>query len=152
MVLAGALGGPKPAGQEARKDILTYKLLVQPGDLRINRMPSGSPKLYKQSFTFTVSNPTRPTFTGHAPTAQLHDIVVCRKTGAAREEVWRWSTDKMFAQVVTPVDINPGKSWETKADWEFRATDVKDGDYVATASFMPSKGTADAMFKIASGQ
>jgi hypothetical protein len=34
----------------------------------------------------------------------------------------------------TPVDIDPGKSWETKADWEFSATDLKDGDYVDRGS------------------
>jgi hypothetical protein len=34
----------------------------------------------------------------------------------------------------TPVDIDPGKSWETKADSEFSATDLKDGDYVDRGS------------------
>jgi intracellular proteinase inhibitor BsuPI len=136
----------------AQKDFLKYKLTATPAKVVVNRMPPIPATKYTESFAFAVSNPTRTDFTGQAPTSQLYDVIVSRVVGGKREEVWRWSAGQVFAQVLTPVKIEAGKSWQQTARWEFTANDVTDGDYVAVANYIPTGGKAETKFKITSTQ
>ncbi len=49
------------------------------------------------------------------PTSQSYDFVVV--AGAGRE-VWRWSTGRMFAQMLTEVTLAPGESKTFSETWD----------------------------------
>lgn len=47
------------------------------------------------------------------PSSQIYDFVV-RRQG---QEIWRWSSDKMFAMVLTELKLNPGESRTYHETW-----------------------------------
>lgn len=47
------------------------------------------------------------------PSSQIYDFVV-RQQG---QEIWRWSSDKMFAMVLTELKLNPGESRTYHETW-----------------------------------
>jgi len=132
-------------------DFLKYQLLAQPGDLTVDQMPGPSPKTYQEEFTFKVSNPTRTDFNGKAPTTQTFDVEVFFVAVDKPMSVWKWSKGKMFGQIVTPVSIPAGQSWQPdeKVVWSFKANEVKQGKYFAVGTFVPTGNkTAKASFTI----
>jgi hypothetical protein len=58
--------------------------------------------------TNTSGTPLEITF----PTSQRYDFVVTREDGV---ELWRWSADRAFAQVVTEARLEPGETWSMEA-------------------------------------
>lgn len=68
-------------------------------------------------------------------TAQRYDFAVETADG---RELWRWSSDRAFAQVVTEAELEPGETWSMEATWE---PEVEPGTYEAvgwlTASDFP---------------
>ena len=49
-------------------------------------------------------------------------------------QVWVWSEDKMFAQVLTDFTLGPGESREMVWDWDQRVRDSNTGEYSQIAS------------------
>jgi hypothetical protein len=49
------------------------------------------------------------------PTSQTHDCIVQAGKGG---EVWRWSSGRMFAQVITELTFAPGESRSFTATWD----------------------------------
>jgi len=77
-------------------------------------------------FRFTVVN------AGDTP-VELTFRDACRADFAVHEdgeEVWRYSDDRMFAQVVTDADLQPGETAAFEETWP----DPAPGDYTAEAT------------------
>jgi len=128
---------------------LTYSLAAQPGDLTVDQVPGPGPaKKYSEDFTLTITNTSDTDYEGEAPTCQLLDVEIFREVASGDKSVWKWSNGMMFCQMVTPVVIPAGLSWQGKATWSFMATDVKDGKYKAVATFIPSSTTTAKLFEI----
>jgi hypothetical protein len=49
------------------------------------------------------------------PSSQRYDFVVETMAG---ERVWQWSSDMMFAQVISEASLEPGETWAFDATWE----------------------------------
>lgn len=150
LVLSLPLGLPLDFGGQKSADLLKYSLSAAPGNIQLDRMPGPGPaRSYQETFTFTVTNPTRTDYAGTAPSCKTFDVEVV-PISAADQPVWTWSKGRFFCQSVTPVPIAAGKSWQKSVVWKFTTADVKDGKYRATATFVPTNGTAAADFEITS--
>ncbi len=66
--------------------------------------------------------------------AQRFDIVI--KEG--ENEVWRWSSDKMFAMVTENVVVKPGKKKTYKATWKIETATPGEYDVIGTITSQPS--------------
>jgi hypothetical protein len=73
-----------------------------------------------------VTNATDDAIDFTFPTSQRYDFVV---TDAAGREVWRWSAERAFLQVVTEAQLEPGETWTMEATWP---TGQESGSYLAT--------------------
>jgi hypothetical protein len=51
------------------------------------------------------------------PTARTHDFAVADAGG---REVWRWSHGRLFAQMLTQIELAPGESRRFAAEWDPR--------------------------------
>jgi hypothetical protein len=77
--------------------------------------PSYTPKELVR-MTLTVTNRSQESFHAGFRSAQSYDFIV--KEG--EREVWRWSSDRMFAQMLQDVQIEPGKTLSYKETWDQR--------------------------------
>lgn len=83
------------------------------------------------------SAPVSVTFTS----GQRFDLVVRRPRG---DEVWRWSHDKAFIQVIETVTLKPGDILAYQVAWDqqdYQGRRVDSGSYQAVAVFMGRVGT-----------
>ena len=64
--------------------------------------------------TLHVTNPTTAAVRLEFPSAQRYDFAVLTTGG---EEVWRWSADQMFAQVVGTETVPPSGTLRYRAEW-----------------------------------
>jgi hypothetical protein len=126
---------------------LKFKVEPKPATLTVDRQPVT--RKATEEFTLIVRNESRSDFRGQTHTGQLFDFVVHLK-GQPGTVSWRYSDGKVFPQMITPVEIDAGKAWERKADWEFAISGVTDGHYTVIATFMATKETATADFEIKS--
>jgi hypothetical protein len=67
------------------------------------------------ALTLTVTNTESKPVTYQLPSSQAFDFVAFHQKGA---EVWRWSQGKVFAQVITPLTIDPAKSRIFTVSWD----------------------------------
>ena len=58
-------------------------------------------------FTLTLSNSSARAATLHCKDAQRFDLTIVDRSG---QQIWRWSEDQMFAQMLSEETIRPGKS------------------------------------------
>jgi hypothetical protein len=140
------LGSQNASTQEVKPDILKYSLAVKPGNLQVDKMPGpGKPKSYKESLIFTITNTTRTDYSAQLPDCKTFEVVIATvdNPGTAVAHV-----PAAYCHIVTNVKIAAGKSRVEKAVWDFTAADVKEGKYVATATFTSTKGTATTEFEI----
>ncbi len=126
---------------------LKYEVEPKPATLTVDRMPVTGKAT--EEFILIVRNESRSDFRGETHTGQLFDFVVHPK-GQPGTVVWRYSDGKRFPQMITPVEIDAGKTWERNADWEFAVSGIKDGHYTVVGTFMATKETATAHFEIKS--
>lgn len=66
-------------------------------------------------FVLHLTNSTNQPIRLEFPSSQRYDFVVRTPDGA---EVWRWSADQMFAQMLSEESIPPGGSREFTAPWQ----------------------------------
>jgi hypothetical protein len=87
-----------------------------------------SENLIPVTFTLTVTNPSaEPVFLCFTSTMK-YDFIVS-KSG---REVWRWSSGKMFAQVLLETALNPEETLQFSQSWEhkdFEDAGMHPGDY-----------------------
>jgi Intracellular proteinase inhibitor len=144
------VSAPTKAGVD-ESDLLKYTLTVKPGDLTVDRIPSPTPKSYKETFSFLVNNPRKSDYKGSAPTCQTFDVEVFLEGSGSEISVWKWSAGMYFCQSVTPVQIPADESWRQTVVWEFTTSQISDGKYRAVATFVPSGNkTASVNFQITS--
>jgi len=87
------------------------------------------------TFKFAVTNPTNSAIHFDFDTAQQFDITVTDPHGV---ESWRWSQDRVFAQMLTAIDLKPGQSKVYTATWNtVDARALPAGTYTATAKLTP---------------
>lgn len=89
-------------------------------------------------FTLTVRNPTQNALIFTRPTSQEYDFIV-RTSGGA--EVWRWSHDRAFLQVIETTTFLPGQARTFTETWEQRDNNgqqVVAGTYAVTGVFTSS--------------
>lgn len=79
-----------------------------------------------------VTNPTAAPVILEYPTSQRYDFAVLRPDGG---EVWRWSAERMFAQVLGTETLGPGETVEYGAGWDAAGAV---GRYVAVAELTAS--------------
>jgi hypothetical protein len=85
---------------------------------------------------FTVKNTTSSMLHYDFSTAQQFDVTVTDPNGV---EVWKWSQGRMYAQVLTAIDLRPGESKGYSATWNTSAMrPLMTGTYTATASLTPT--------------
>jgi hypothetical protein len=92
---------------------------------------AGEPVPVSVGVTNTGSGPVSLTFNS----GQRYDLVIRRPRG---DEVWRWSYDKAFIQVIQTVKLQPQGSLAYTAAWDqkdFQARRVDAGSYEALAIF-----------------
>jgi hypothetical protein len=77
-------------------------------------------------FVLHVTNVTESPVDFTFPTSQRYDFMV---DDGAGQEVWRWSADRAFTQVVTHARLEAGETWTMEAAW---TTDQESGTYIAT--------------------
>jgi hypothetical protein len=73
--------------------------------------------------------------------AQRYDFEVLRED----QRIWRWSADRMFAQVLTEETLAPGERRRFEATWDGRQSDgevARPGKYSARG-FLTVSGRAD---------
>ena len=119
--------------------------LIVPDPFWVNKMPgTGSNKQY-MPMTLIVEWPFRSIWRGTCPTAQRYDFMI-EKDG---KTIWKWSTGRKFAQVITPVVIPGGKPMEYTVNWEFLGKEIEEeGTYTAKALFIASNQTIEKPFEI----
>jgi hypothetical protein len=83
-------------------------------------------------FTFRVANAGTAAVDMSFGSGQRYDIVV---SDAAGEEVWRWSSDRMFAQAVGEERLEAGGTLEYEATWDPAG---REGVYRAVARLVSS--------------
>jgi hypothetical protein len=83
--------------------------------------------------TNTSGAPVEFTF----PTSQRYDFIVETVEGAP---VWRWSEDRMFAQMMTVARLEPGETWTMEAAWP---GGDRTGSYVAVARLVAMGGMVE---------
>jgi len=87
------------------------------------------------TFKFAVTNPTNSAIHFDFDTAQQFDITVTDPHGV---ETWRWSQDRVFAQMLTAIDLKPGQSKVYTVTWDTAgARALPAGTYTATAKLIP---------------
>lgn len=64
-------------------------------------------------FTLKVENLTHSPVQLSQPTSQTHDFAVSRDG----KEIWRWSQDKLFLQMLTERVVQPGETLTYTGDW-----------------------------------
>ncbi len=64
--------------------------------------------------TLTVTNKSKETFKDSFRSSQMYDFRVKQDN----KEIWHWSADKFFAQVITEFTLSPEKSVSFKEVWE----------------------------------
>ncbi|WP_222919498.1 BsuPI-related putative proteinase inhibitor [Natrinema sp. SYSU A 869] len=87
-------------------------------------------------FVFAVTN------TGDEP-VELEFSDACKAEfvlAADDEEVWRFSEERMFAQVLSSETLDPGESTTYEAEW----SDLEPGEYTATAALQARERTCKA--------
>lgn len=89
------------------------------GSLRVN------PRDGEIEFVFTVSNQSTEIIELDFSTGFIADFAVF----ADGTEVWRWSDDRLFTQVLTSETLEPGESFRETALW----IDPDPGEYRAVA-------------------
>ena len=83
------------------------------------------------TFVVTLTNRASVPRTLTFPTSQTHDCIV---SAADHKEVWRHSSGRMFAQVITELTLKPGESRAYTATWnqtDARGKPVPPGEYEA---------------------
>jgi hypothetical protein len=90
--------------------------------------------------TLTVTNMSKEPFQYNLRTSQVYDFLV-RKDG---KEVWRWSGDQGFLQVITSFTLAPGQAREYRQSWsqvDNRGDSVGPGEYkfVAVLKTLPER-------------
>jgi hypothetical protein len=78
--------------------------------------------------TFTVANVSQATFQHNLRTSQAYDFLVTREG----KEVWRWSGDKGFLQVITEFTLAPGQARDYRQSWsqvDNQGNSVGPGEY-----------------------
>jgi len=81
------------------------------------------------TFAVTIRNRSNAVRTLTLPSSQTHDCIVF---SGKNQEVWRWSADRRFAQVITELSLAPGESRSFTSTWNLtdrKGAPLPPGDY-----------------------
>jgi hypothetical protein len=94
----------------AKPDLLAADLKLNEGSYAV-----GEPIV----MTIEVTNKADRTITLTFPSAQRYDFIVKR----GKQTIWRWSDERMFAQVVGRHEIAPGETLAYEYTWDQTTAD-----------------------------
>lgn len=86
--------------------------------------------------TISIKNTASTAVSVVFPSGQRYDVIARRPRG---DEVWRWSHDRAFIQVVQTVALNPGEELTYRVTWDQRdlqGRQVDPGVYELVAVFL----------------
>lgn len=113
---------------------LNVDLKLETEDLWLNTQPP-SPPTRPFKVTLEVQWPHRSIWWGLCPTSQLYDFFV----EFEGRPIWRWSKDKLFAQMQTPVRIEGGSPYTFSETWIIDPATIKsEGIYSVRGIFIAS--------------
>jgi len=96
-----------------------------------------------------ATNASDRTFKAVFSSAKRYDFAAYDSDGNL---VWRWSAGQMFAQAITPLELEPGEEVIFNADWQQQDSEgapVLDGDYTLKGAILYQAGVNSATRKIA---
>lgn len=101
---------------------------VERGDVSDPLVPTLQIRVERDTVVFDlhVTNASGEPVTLEFSSGQRYDFVVRSEPG--REEVWRWSADRMFTQALDEVTIPPGETARFEGAWPSRG---RSGRYTA---------------------
>jgi len=139
-VLAAACGGggegTSPSASPTGAANATPTVLPFPfeGPVGIDLTTYGVFHQQGQRVLFTVTIAASEPVTLYYHTTQRYDIVI---TNADGKEVWRWSKDKAFGEVLEQVSLQASQTLSFDEPWDQRGNDgqpVPTGNYTVTAT------------------
>jgi hypothetical protein len=123
---------------------LKIDLKLETQELWLNKMPP-SPAAKPFPFALEVEWPYRSIWQGLCPTSQLYDFFV-EHDG---QLVWRWSQDRFFLQVLTPVFIPGGSPIAFPETWIVEPEKIEhEGTYSLRGIFIASRQEVMKEFQI----
>jgi len=131
-----SLGSP---GEEK----VELKLSVDLG-LKEDTLDIGKEEEVKLELTIVVETEAK-VWEGECPSSLIYDFsLTCAECD---KEVWRWSRDKMFAMVITPVIIEGSAKYTEVANLSPKLFE-KEGKYLLTATFVASGQSITQSFEV----
>lgn len=113
--------------------------------LMIKKTPPAPITQECMELTLLVKWPFRSIWEGRCPTSQIYDLTIEHNGNI----IWRWSDDKVFMTVITPVYIPGGDFHEFTEVWKINPDDVEvEGTYTARAIFIASGQEVSKDFEI----
>lgn len=145
-IVYGAISDYKPGNKAEEKKMLEVELKTGTDTLWINKMPGGSQPAQCMDLGLLVKWPYRSIWRGQCPTTQIYEFWIVYNG----KPIWTWSEGKVFAEVVTPVDIPGGSEFHEFAEvWKINSdTIVSEGLYTARALFVASGQEVSKEFEI----
>ncbi len=111
----------------------------------VNKQPP-QPKMETFNLALSATWRFRSIWFGECPTSQLYDFSLY----FGDDLVMRWSDDKVFMQVVTPVRIVGPSTLRLPVDWQFLSDKIEhEGSYTMKAIFLASQEEISKTFDIA---
>lgn len=118
-LLACSNAPPGEQPEETRTDVASQNDLVTSLEIEVGAAAV--------RFVLHVTNPSTQPVTLEFGTAQRYDFVVQTSGG---KEVWRWSADQMFAQMLGEETLEPGASRDYAESWQ---PGTNHGSFIAIA-------------------
>ncbi|MEW6388311.1 MAG: BsuPI-related putative proteinase inhibitor [Thermodesulfobacteriota bacterium] len=140
-----------PAAPGAKQaNYLKLELDLESEVLKVPKPPPGVPDPRQNyALALKVTNLYKHPWEGVCPTSQLYDFFI-EKNG---KEIWRWSKDRVFLQVITLVVIYAADPKVYRVTWSFSPEEIKSaGTYRARAIFIASKQEVFKDFQVRFGK
>lgn len=123
---------------------LNIDLELEADELWLEKMPP-SPPLKPFKIVLKVEWPYRSIWKGICPTTQIYDFFV--EFGG--QSIWRWSKNKFFSPVLTPVLIPGGKAQAFLETWIIDPNIIQsEGSYTIRGLFIASGQEAEKQVQI----
>jgi hypothetical protein len=136
--------GYQPSKEPSVQKKLEIRIKPERDVLWVDKMPGREAK-QSMALTLLVKWPYRSIWKGLCPTSQIYDLLVERKG----EIIWQWSKERVFLDVLTPVEIPGGDFVPYTETWYFYPKDIKsEGIYTVRGKFIASGQEAIANFEI----
>ncbi len=117
------------------KEGLKLELELGTDELLIDKKPGNPQTTIYLALSLLVQWPHKSIWHGTCPTSQIYDFIIKYND----EIIWRWSDNKAFTFMITPVQLSGGAFHRFKEVWAIDPEIIQcSGSYEATAMFIAS--------------